>query len=120
MNFAEISRNLARYSSESNFVDYQNNCGMFKLWIAKFFEALLIVFFLHNYFDGSTKLFLDVSAKSFFTRIDIWSGILYLIVIFMNFIHTLLYFRITRRLLFDIVIFMPKLKMFHVIKLMYN
>jgi len=58
--FAEVSKNLARYRSENNFVWIIKIIRMLKLVarMLKLFAASINV--LRNYFDGSTKLFSDL------------------------------------------------------------
>jgi len=68
-----LEKNLARYEFENNFI-WTVKIIMFKL-VAKMFKTFFsLVKRVHNYFDGSTKLFsdlylikfLDTLAKSFF------------------------------------------------------
>jgi len=94
--FAEIAKNLAR--SENNCVvwnrqnNYVGNSRMMSN--AKNFDILATLSVLHNYFDGLTKLFLnlylakflDISAKSFFTcrKIHIYFYVYIKITIYVN------------------------------------
>jgi len=58
--FAEIFKNLTRYKSENNFVNYQNyyvDCSNTISNVAKNFDILVTNFnILHNYFDDPYKI----------------------------------------------------------------
>jgi len=66
--FAEIFKNLARYKSENNFVRLLKLYRMLEL-VARMSKLLQhcssYLSFLHNYFDGPTRLFSDLYLAKF-------------------------------------------------------